>query len=226
MAAFNFAVSQSNTELFMCIDSDDFLSDTAIEIILDYWDNNALSIHGGLIGLSAYQKSKDIIGTKLPVDVKESTVYDLYYKKGIKGDKTFIFRLDILRQFPFPIIQGEKHIPLSIVYFQIDMHYKFLLLNEILSYCGYLPDGYSSKIKQVAISNPKGRAYYFKYLLKIAHNLPLKYKMASNYVFFSVLSGNANFIVESPCRLITIMAIPGAFLLYFIKYRRIIKQLK
>ena len=63
--AHNTAYENIYTELNMCIDSDDYLTDDAIDKILSFWEENKDEKYGGIIALDIFQNG-EIIGTKLP----------------------------------------------------------------------------------------------------------------------------------------------------------------
>ena len=88
--AHNTAYKLIDTELNVCIDSDDFMPDDAIEKILCNWlkikDKKEFA---GLVGLDATKKG-EIIGTKIPKNITQTTMYDMYYKHGVIGDKKYL----------------------------------------------------------------------------------------------------------------------------------------
>ena len=49
--AYNEAIAHLETELAVCIDSDDFMPDNAVEIILDFWNKNGSDKYAGITGL-------------------------------------------------------------------------------------------------------------------------------------------------------------------------------
>lgn len=81
--AHNTAYENIYTELNMCIDSDDYLTDDAVEKILSFWGKNKNEKYGGIIALDIFQNG-EIIGKKLPD--QKSIAYNDYYEYGGKGD--------------------------------------------------------------------------------------------------------------------------------------------
>ena len=74
-------------QLNVCIDSDDYMPDDAVEkfFLLGSYGNDEVS---GIIGLDLYTNGQ-IIGSKLPENLKYSTLFDLYNKHGVTGDKNW-----------------------------------------------------------------------------------------------------------------------------------------
>ena len=65
--AYNLAYEKIDTELSMNVDSDDFLTDTAIEDILTFWNSNKSGAVGGIYALDQYNDGK-IVGCAFPED--------------------------------------------------------------------------------------------------------------------------------------------------------------
>ena len=89
--AHNTAYELIDTELNVCIDSDDYMPDDAVKKILKFWDKNKSDNIAGIAALDAYE-SGEVIGNTFPEDLKTSTSFDMYYKKVVCGDKKFIYR--------------------------------------------------------------------------------------------------------------------------------------
>ena len=63
--AHNTAYESIKTELNVCIDSDDYMPDDAVEKIISMWKNFGSEKVSGIIGLDSYTDGK-VIGTKFP----------------------------------------------------------------------------------------------------------------------------------------------------------------
>ena len=55
-----------------------------------------------------------MIGTKLPENIKVSTLFDLYYKHGVTGDKKLVYRTELTKKYPYPLFENEKYVGLSL----------------------------------------------------------------------------------------------------------------
>lgn len=210
----NKAYSLIETELNVCIDSDDFMPTDAVEKIVAFWKENGSEEYAGLIGLDA-DKSGNIIGTKIPEGIKETTVIDLYQKHKVSGDKKLVYRTDVVKQYPpYPIFEGEKFVPLGYLYQQIDQDYNVLTLNEVLCIVEYMPDGSSLNMLKQYRRHPKGFAFSRLTEIKYAKSFKERLKKTVHYVSSSLLSNNWKFIQQSPKKLLTVLVFPFGFLLY------------
>lgn len=212
--AHNTAYELIDTELNVCIDSDDYMPDDAVEKILSFWKKHGSDKVGGIIGLDSYTDGR-VIGTKLPENLTSSTLFGLYNKHGVTGDKKLVYRTELTKQYPYPIFKGEKYVGLAYKYYMIDQQYEMLLMNEVICCVEYLPDGSSMNMLKQYRRNPKGFAFYRKELMKLPFaSLVFKYRQAIHYVSSSLLSQNNQFLRETPCKILTLLAVPPGIILY------------
>lgn len=224
--AHNTAYKHIQTELNVCIDSDDYMPDDAVEKILTFWNEHGSDQVSGLIGLDA-DANHQVIGTELPIHLKTSTLFDLYNKHKVTGDKKLVYRTELTKQYNYPIFTNEKYVGLAYKYFQLDKNYKMLLMNDILCHVEYLPDGSSKNMITQYYKNPRGFSFYRKELMKLPFaSVVFKFRQAIHYVSSSILSGNWKFFRETPKKRLTALALPFGFTLYFyIKIRLFSKKI-
>lgn len=212
--AHNTAYENIDTELNVCIDSDDYMTDYAVEKIINYWNENKRDDLAGIAALDIYENG-EVIGEKFPEELKESTYWDIYHKYKIKGDKKLIYRSDLTREFPYPIFEGEKYVGLGYKYAKLDERYKLLIMNEKVCVVEYMEDGSSMNMLKQYRKNPRGFAFIRIEDMKNP-NADFKFKLKSciHYASSSFISKNKNFIKESPCKLLTIASVPMGYALY------------
>ncbi|KWU54358.1 glycosyltransferase [Bacillus mycoides] len=212
--AHNTAYEMIDTELNICIDSDDYMPDDAVEKILSFWSRYGNDEVSGIIGLDLYTNGQ-IIGSKLPENLKYSTLFNLYNKHGVTGDKKLVYRTELTKKYPYPIFKNEKYVGLAYKYYMLDQQYEMLLMNEPLCYVEYMPDGSSMNMLNQYRKNPRGFAFYRKELMKLPFtNRVFKYRQAVHYVSSSFIAKNKRFMQESPCKGLTICALPLGVILY------------
>lgn len=157
--AHNTAYEHIDTELNVCIDSDDRLAEGAVEKILRKWNEVKSLGYAGLVGLDA-DFDGNIIGKVFPHGLTETTLTD-YYAAGGAGDKKLVYRTDIICQTPpYPVFEGEKYVALAYKYRLIDQTHKLAVLNEVLCDVEYQPDGSSNTMWRQYWNNPQGFAFW------------------------------------------------------------------
>ncbi|WP_279006496.1 glycosyltransferase family 2 protein [Thomasclavelia cocleata] len=216
--AHNVAYENIDTELNICIDSDDCLAEDAIDKILTFWDSHEHENYAGIIGLDSDLNGK-LIGKDLG-DLKETTLSG-YYNQGGFGDKKLVYRTDIINEYPpYPVFEGERYVGLNYKYILIDQNYKLLVLNEVLCNVEYQLDGSTNNMWKQYYNNPKGFAFLRKFYMQYNNSLKRDIMDCIHYVSSSLLANNPNFIKESPKKLLTILCIPFGYVFKFLVIRK------
>lgn len=212
--AHNTAYELIDTEINTCIDSDDYMTDNAVENIIKFWKANKANRLAGFVALDANANGQ-VIGTNFPENIYRTTYFDIYNKYGVKGDKKFVYLSELTKKYPYPIFEGEKYVSLAYKYSKIDEDYELALMNEVVCIVEYMEDGSSLNMLNQYRNNPKGFAFIRVENLKNSKlKLIFKFKECIHYVASSLISRNKNFIKDTPCKLITILAIPMGFIMY------------
>lgn len=212
--AHNTAYELIETELNVCIDSDDYLADDAVEKVIRFWREHGSDQYAGIIGLDAHPNGT-VLGTELPV-IKNASLYELYSKYRVKGDKKLIYRSELTRKTPpYPLFPGEKYCPLSYKYILIDQKHPLLIMNEILCYVEYLEDGSSLNIIKQYQNNPNSFSFFRKVAMQYAPSLKERFRESIHYVSSNLMLRNFHYLLESPCKWTTLMATPPGIILFF-----------
>lgn len=217
--AHNTAYELIDTELNICIDSDDMLAENAIDLIYDKWQSVKEKGYAGIIGLDA-DFDGNIIGKGFKEGLKATTLTD-YYRNGGNGDKKLVYRTDIIKSVPpYPVFEGEKYVALAYKYRLIDQDYRLAVLNDILCNVEYQDDGSSATMWKQYMKNPKGFAFWRKICMQYPMSNKRLWIDCVHYVSESLIAKNKHFVRESPKKGLTILAIiPGIFL-YFVTKRK------
>lgn len=185
MSAHNVGVCLCETELFLCVDSDDWILPDSVEIILERW--NSVKGRADLCGMVAYRYFKKKNGTFQPKACFPSVDYSslhALYQSGFRGDTSLIFRTEVLRRYLFPTI--EKFITEAYVYDQIDQKYVYFVLNKPIIICEYQEDGYTRNSLSLQKNYPIGWAmYYGQYYNFYAKKMKDRVKYAALCMYFS-----------------------------------------
>lgn len=173
--AFNTAVDNCPNELLMCVDDDDLVPAGTVRAVLDEWDKyRDDETIAGMIGMCGKTATKPL-RTSISPTLDRTTMWDLYYKHGHRGDTAHIHRTKILKQFPFDVEPDERFIGETYVFHQIDQHYELGVLHRILIVREYFPDGYTANVRKITRENPKGYTKLKRMYVEYADTAPLKY---------------------------------------------------
>lgn len=213
--AHNEAYKHIDTELNVCIDSDDYMTDNAVEKILTLWNSFGSNKYAGIVGLDADVEG-NVIGIPFPERLKECTYSELKPRFGVYGDKKSVYRTDVIKGcIPYPTFDGEKFVPLyhPII---IDRDYKVLCYNEVFCIVNYQTDGSTLNMFKQYVNNPNGFLHYRKILMEYVPFLSMKFRSAIHYVSSCLLVKKKDVISDSPQRILTFFATPFGFILFCI----------
>lgn len=217
---YNKAIELMDTELSVCIDSDDWMPDDAIEQILSVWDRVKRDDIAGLIGLD-FTSDGSIIGDHLPNGQVIDPI-DLLASKTNRGDKKYVVRTDLYKKVaPMPVYKGEKNFNPHYMILKLSGEYQFVAMDAPLCIVDYQPDGMSANIYNQYLNSPKSFAELRRLIMSLPR-VPFSYlyKTAIHYVSSSILAKDKHFIRESPKKFLTALAIPFGWLLtQYIKRR-------
>ena len=179
--AINRGVAQAQGELFFIVDSDDYLPDDALATIVAQWDevrdNPAM---GGVAGLDGRVTGKRI-GTGLPSDHIDCSAIDIRNHYHVRGDLAEVFRTAVLRQYPFPEIEGETFCPEDLIWNRVTQEHKLRYFNKIIYIADYQRDGLSSRHVANRMDSPVAVCTHYCELN--GYDIPVKQKAkaAINY---------------------------------------------
>lgn len=189
--AINRGLEVAKGKMFFIIDSDDYLTDDALEKIFNYektisnYDNYA-----GVAGLRCYTNNQ-VIGTynkKKFVDCT-SLEREIY---NIKGDKAEVYYTDLLQRYKFPEIKNEKFVTECTVWDEIAYNnYKIRWFNEVIAKGDYLEDGYTNKAQSLYLKSPMGYLVYIRNQAKY-YPLDLRRKMGNYYRYYEIMKDKKN----------------------------------
>lgn len=174
MRAVNRGVQLAQGEYFFIVDSDDYITDECIEVIIKEAKNLPENL-GGMIFRKIDITSGKITGKPYPEYRIDSSPIEIVYKLGITGDKAEVFKTNILKKNPFKEFEGEKFIPEASVWIKIGEEYKMRYIDKGIYFFEYLEDGYTKNFNTLMKKNPNGFEFYYREMLK--YNLPLSNKI-------------------------------------------------
>lgn len=147
----------------------------------------------GVSGIDGYFDGR-IIGSGLPDDSIDCNSVDIRYKFHVTGDMKEVFRTSVMKEFPFPDIEGEKFCPEALVWNRIAQKYKLRYFNKIIYKVEYQPEGITSNIVKVRMKSPITSMMCYAEMLEL--NIPFKdkFKAAVNYWRFRLCyNGNGSY---------------------------------
>lgn len=162
-AAHNRAVELSDGYLFLTLDAGDEIRPDCLENILAHWDSVPQEIKdkcAGICGLCVDEQG-NISGNRFDVDVRDASFFDVFKNGVIRGEKRFALKTEILRLYPFPRFEGERHMRPSYILKQLSHKYDLLFTNTVLEVNVREADGITANIFRYRMKNPQAFRCYF-----------------------------------------------------------------
>ena len=179
--AINHGVREAKGELFMIVDSDDRLPADALERVAYYYEQVKDDTRfAGVCGLKCYFDGGQT-GGEQPFDTTDCSMLDIRLKHHIVGDMAEVFRTEVLREMPFPEIEGERFCPEALVWNRISQKYVMRYFHENIYECEYQPDGLTAKIVRIRMESPVATVMTYQELNSYDISFAQKVKAAINY---------------------------------------------
>lgn len=220
---YNVAYEVIETELNVCIDSDDVMPKNAVEIIIRVWKEKGDASFAGLIGLDCYLDSEKPIGGTFPNGLRECYLLDLYTKRIHRGDTKQVMRTDLMKRVaPMVGFPGEKNFNPIYLLLQVCDEYQLLVVNAPLCLVEYQQDDSMSRnIWRQYMDSPRSFAKLRLLEMTLSHNTFWnRLRSAVHYVADSHCAKDGTWFRNCPHKLLAIFAwLPGLFLFLCIKWK-------
>lgn len=153
--AINYALDLAEGELFFTVDSDDYLTDDAVEKISAWLESLPKDINfcgfAGNLGTAV----DNTINTLFSDPYFDGTALDRYGK--IDGERAMIFFTKIHKQYKYPEFENEKFMTEAVTWNRMAVDgYKMRFYNDIIWIYEYLEDGLTKAGNKLFLNNPRG----------------------------------------------------------------------
>ncbi len=228
---YNVAYAAIQTELCVCIDSDDYMPDDAVETIINLWRkhypkgyvNSFKSVinnkeYCGILGLDFDINSMQPIGGYFPSNMEEANMLDLESRKLHSGDTKQVMRTDLMKKVsPMIGFYGEKNFNPFYMLMQVCDIYPMLVINDNLCTVEYQigSDSMSQGIYKQYVNSPNSYARYRAKTMQLTHTTwRRRFILAIHYVSSCIIAKDKNWIKKSPSPVLTILVSPLGFILH------------
>jgi glycosyltransferase involved in cell wall biosynthesis len=159
--AINTGLNLARGELFLNVDSDDFLTEDAVEKVLS-WEAN-LPKDGTFCAVAGNLGTgrEETPNPPLPGDYYDGNAFDRY--GVVKGERAFAFYTAVHRQYLYPDCPGEKFMTEAVTWNRMAKDgYKIRFYNDIIWIYEYKPDGLTQAGDRLFWENPQGTGIFFR----------------------------------------------------------------
>ena len=218
--AHNVAVQKCTTLLFTCVDSDDYLTENAVEVILKNYIINSSFV--GFVYKRGYDNFESI--TKWDSNLKSASLYNAEKKYHLKGDTFLVFKTIYLKKYKFPNYKNEKFVPENYLYDLLHNDGELFFYDDILYICKYLPDGYTKNMREVIAKNPNGYRAYIINRLKLDDTFKDKVLDTIRYNSIQFVINRKEILLNSVYPGYSFFLIIFGWLFYLKNYKKFLKN--
>lgn len=164
--AMNFAAQQARGKFWLTIDSDDTILPDALLKYYKAWNSIPENERNEYCGVSArcIDSEGNIVGDKLPYQPMDVSFTELRMKYRIEGEMLEMFRVDVLRQYPFPEYDSRmRYCPEAIAWFEMAKKYKLRVINEAVR--TYYYDASVSIMRERSVKRSAANYFLWLYLV-------------------------------------------------------------
>lgn len=195
--AINTALELAQGLLFFTVDSDDYLTDDALEKIVKWED--AMPKDKQFCGLAAnsgtaLNETPNPLFNETYLDVSPLARYE-----NLTGEKAMVFYTEIHKMYKYPLFDGEKFMTEAVAWNRMaNDGYLIRFFNDVIWIYEYQEEGLTKSGNSVFINNPRGYGLCLKEKAEFT-NMSLAAKIKMYYTFSCDLSNkyDTSLIAES-----------------------------
>lgn len=181
--AHNTGVDMCETDLFVCVDSDDKLTEDAVETVLKVADEHK---NENLLGF--FFRKVDTLGNvsggSFIIDPLIG-IRDLYHTFGFNGELVIVLYTHFAKKSRFPKFENEKFVSELVYYNELNSLAPMLWTDKAIYIYEYQESGYSKNANKLIVNNPYGAACGY---LSEAHYASKLFSRIKNYAEYNSIS--------------------------------------
>lgn len=184
--AINYALDLAEGDLFFTVDSDDYLTNDALEKLAE-WENQLPKNQkfcgiAGNLGIS----ETETVNRAFDNEYFEGTLLDRH--SIVNGERAIAIYTDVHRKYRYPEFEGEKFMTEAVIWNRMaNDGYRMRFFNDIIWIYEYRDDGLTKQGNTLFLNNPRGYGLWLKEKAEFEKK-SLKEKMKMYYTFTCDLS--------------------------------------
>ena len=185
--AINFGVDLAKGLLFFNVDSDDYLTDDALEKVAQWGESLPKDKkYCGVVG-NLGTSPTETPNTPWPEPYRDANLlerYEEYTDKPIDGERAWVFYTDIQKKYKYPEFEGENFITPAVTWNRMaNDGYLVRIYDDIIWVYEYQPDGLTASGNKRFLERPQGHGLCLREKSEFMHDSFLK-KMKMYYTFY------------------------------------------
>ncbi len=217
--AINEGVRLAKGELFFIVDSDDYLTNDAVEAICTEWgivkDKNLCGmafLRGAYVNGCLESKKESVF----PENHFIGNFIDVKYNKGSSADNAEVWVTECLKDYPFNIYPNERFMSEGMVWIRLAKDKQMLFVNRIIYVCEYLEGGLTKQGKKLRFMCPKGGVEGSLETMSHHFNIKMRIKQTLLYIVYCKFDNrNVLEMFKCPYKMLVASCLPLGYVLYY-----------
>lgn len=213
--ALNAAHPYIHGKFVLILDSDDFLTDTAVQQVKCAWCRFDATAEIGIVtflkGPSETTPNCYAADEAIPVDI-------MRYKRTIvhSSDCCEVIRAELFTKYPFPVFENERFISECALWNRVSFTHKCVYINQVIYICEYLDGGLTKSGRALRIRNPLGGMFISDLRMDQKNYFTQRIKYGLLYTCYGLFARKNPRKMASMCRsrLLMWLCLPFGWLLY------------
>lgn len=211
--ALNSGVNRANSEWFMMLDSDDYIKDNTVELVLAWITEIEADTSFAGIGFARSYPNGEYMKNQIPkIDKNVGYVDATHIERklyNLNMDMCEVHRVDVLKKYPFQYWKDEKYAPEQLNFYQMALDgLKIRWRDEKLYICEYLPDG-QTKDDHLVKNNPMGFAMMYNQNILLSNTLAEKCINTIRMTALTIYAGNITYFSKCNNKGILLLTLPA-----------------
>lgn len=211
---YNKAIELMDTEICVCIDSDDYMPDDAVEICVTEWGKYKDKNIAGLVGYD-YTIQGKMLGEKME---QGKVIHYVQTKqdKRYTADNKLVMRVDLLKQVaPQPFFPGERNFNPIWMILKVDQIAPFVMIDKTLCIVDYQETGMAANIVNQYFNSPNSFMELRRLFVNLKHtSFSWRFRQYIHLVANAKMAGKSPFL-DDVNRLGVLVAYPIGMILYY-----------
>lgn len=154
--AMNFSHPYINGDLLFIVDSDDVLTNDAIETITKDWLRFGKNDKIAMLSYTIKQSNGELISQGKVGEFYIDNDINYRVNKNVSGDRCEVVRSSVFKSFSMPTFEGERFMGEGWLWKKIALKYDTVYFDKAIYIAEYLPGGLSKSGRLFRMNNPYG----------------------------------------------------------------------
>lgn len=199
----------------LILDSDDYLTDTAVEQVRRGWeiwdDHNEVAMLTFLRGKTTEDPLCLGSVTGEPVDILSCKRIRIH-----STDCCEVIRTELFLQYPFPVFPGERFLSEGALWNRVARSHKCVYIHEVIYICEYLEGGLTKSGRAMRIRNPQGGMFSSELCMVPKNNLKSRIKSGLLYTCYGYFAGEkpGRMLAGTKYKMLAVLCVVPGYAMY------------